>query len=225
MCDSLIPATAKWNEIAFEDLVHQNWNTLTTTCVNFINQHLIYYDGIISAVYGEAILPTVFKNKLVRREKPTDGFESIPESKREFKGVDVDFEGNAKKQKDLGDKGEALVKLNEIEFLSRKGLHDEAGKVSIVKDGEGYDVFSFDEKGNEKYIEVKTTTGNQYSAFFLTDNEVDFMRLNQNKYCIYRVFHYDELNNFGEFFELTGDIESQLLMKPKQFQVLIKKDV
>lgn len=225
LCDSLIPATAKWNEVPFEDLVQQNWNSLTATCVNFINQHLTYYDAIISAVYGEAVQPTVFKNKLLRREKPKDGFETMPESKKEFKGADVDFLGKAKEQKDLGDKGEALVKLNEIEFLERKGRYDEAAKVDIVKDGEGYDVFSFDEFGNEKYIEVKTTTGNQYASFFLTDHEVDFMRLNPNRYCIYRVYHYDDENNFGEFFELTGNIESQLLMKPKQFKVLIKKEV
>lgn len=225
LCDSLTPTTAKWNEIAFGDLIQQNWNSLITTCVNFINQHLTYYDAIISAIYGEEVQLSVFKNKLLRREKPKDGFESIPESKKEFKGVDVDFQRKAKEQKDLGDKGEALVKLNEVEFLTSKGLYDEAAKVKIVKDGEGYDVFSFDENGNEKYIEVKTTTGSQYATFFLTDNEVDFMRLKQDRYCIYRVYHYDEEYNFGEFFELTGDIESQLLMRPKQYKVLIKKEV
>ena len=35
-------------------------------------------------------------------------------------------------------------------------------------------------------IEVKTTTGNEYSPFFLSENEIDFMRLNENRYCIYR---------------------------------------
>ncbi|MEO8712930.1 MAG: DUF3883 domain-containing protein, partial [Parafilimonas sp.] len=127
-------------------------------------------------------------------------------------------------QKDLGDKGEALVKQREIAFLQEKNLHDIAALVEIVQDGKGYDVLSFDEDGNEKYIEVKTTTGNEYAPFYLSKNEVDFMRLHTNQYCIYRVYHYDEGNNFGEFFELIGDIESQLLMKPIQYKVLIKKE-
>ncbi|MES2398096.1 MAG: DUF3883 domain-containing protein, partial [Bacteroidota bacterium] len=127
-------------------------------------------------------------------------------------------------QKDLGDKGEALVKQREIEFLHGKNLFDKAALVEIVQDGKGYDVLSFDEYGNEKYIEVKTTTGNEYAPFYLSENEVDFMRLHLNQYCIYRVYHYDEVNNFGNFFELGGDIESQLLMKPIQYKVLIKKE-
>lgn len=224
LCDSLIPRTARWNEIAFTDLLQESWKSLTTTCVNFIHQHINYYDAIIQAVYGETVDANVFKNRLIRRDKPKDGFESIPEFNREFKGVDVDFEQKAKEEKDLGDKGEALVKLSEVDFLTRRGMHREAAKVEIVKDGKGYDVLSYDENGNEKFIEVKTTKGNKYAAFFLTDNEVDFMRSNQNKYCIYRVYNYDEENNFGEFFELTGNVESQLLLKSKQYQVLIKKE-
>lgn len=223
LCKSLIPATAKWNEIAFEDLTKENWESLISTCVNFVREHINQYDAIINAVWGDPIPPTLFKNKLVKKDKPKDGFETMPESKKEFKGADVDFQGKAKEQKDLGDKGEALVKQREIEFLNQRGLQDKAALVEIVQDGKGYDVFSFDENGNEKFIEVKTTTGNEYAVFFLSENEIDFMRLHPNQYCIYRVYHYDKENNFAEFFELTGDIESQLLMKPTEYRVLIKK--
>jgi hypothetical protein len=88
----------------------------------------------------------------------------------------------------------------------------------------GFDILSFDEDGNEKYIEVKTTTGDEYASFYLSENEIDFLRLNYGKYCIYRVYRYDEENNFGEFFEINGDVEGQLLMKPTQYRVLIKKE-
>jgi hypothetical protein len=224
LCKLLIPVAAKWNEIAFEDLIEMNWERLTTTCVNFINQYINQYDAIIAAVWGEPIPPTLFKNRLIKKEKPKDGFELMPESKNIFKGVDIDFLEKAAEQKDLGDQGEALVKQREIEFLMEKGLPGKAALVDIVLDGVGYDVLSFNEDENEKYIEVKTTTGSEYTAFYLTQNEIDFMRLNPDRYCIYRVFHYDEENNFGEFFELNGDIESQLLMKPIHYKVLIKKE-
>jgi Domain of unknown function (DUF3883) len=224
LCQSLIPASAKWLEIAFEELIHEDWESFTSICVKFINDYLVHYDAIIEAVWGGPIPAVIFKNKLIKKDKPKDGFEAIPETKKEFKGADVDFESKAKEQKDLGDKGETLVKQREVEFLQSKNLYDKASLVEIVQDGKGYDVFSFDEFGNEKYIEVKTTTGNEYAPFYFSKNEIDFMRLHPDQYCIYRVYHYDEANNFGEFFELNGDVESQLLMKPIQFKVLIKKE-
>lgn len=225
LCKSLIPASAKWNEISFEDLINENWDSLIETCVRFIQEHTERYDAIIEAVWGAMIPPSLFKNKLIKKDKPKDGYESIPETRKDFKGVEVDFQGKAKEQKDLGDKGETLVKQREVEFLKEKNLHDKAALVDIVQDGKGYDVYSFDESGNEKFIEVKTTTGNEYSPFYLSENEVDFMRLNINQYCIYRVYNFDEENNFAEFYELSGDIENQLLMKPTQYKVLIKKEV
>ena len=224
LCKSLIPSSAGWNELAFDDLINENWESLVTMCVNFIQSHILQYDAIINAVWGAPIPPALFKNQLIKKEKPKDGPEFIPETKKTFKGVDVDFQGQAKEQKDLGDKGEALVKVKEIEFLKQQGLNDKSALVEIVQDGMGYDVFSFDKDGNEKYIEVKTTTGNEYTPFFLSENEIDFMRLHENQYSIYRVYQYNEENNFAEYFELCGDVESQLLMKPIQYKILIKKE-
>lgn len=223
LCRSLIPETAKGNSIAFEDLVKENWDSLTTTCLNFIHQHIDHYDAIINAVWGHPILLSLFRNKLIKREKPKDGFDTMPETNKSFRGVDVDFYGKAKEQKDIGDAGEALVKQREINFLKEKGLHEKASLVQIVKDGKGYDILSFDENGNEKYVEVKTTTGNEHSPFFLSDNEVEFMRSNENQYYIYRVYNYDKENNFAEYFELTDNVENQLIMEPTHYKVLIKK--
>ena len=31
-CKSLIPESARWNEISFEDLVEYDWDSLTSTC-------------------------------------------------------------------------------------------------------------------------------------------------------------------------------------------------
>ncbi|MES2398106.1 MAG: hypothetical protein V4549_18980, partial [Bacteroidota bacterium] len=96
LCKSLIPATAKWNEIAFDELLEEDWKTLTDACVKFINDHLVHYDAIIDVVWGGAIPPSIFKNKLIKKDKPKDGFEAIPETKKDFNGAEVDFEGKAK---------------------------------------------------------------------------------------------------------------------------------
>ncbi|MBA9072612.1 hypothetical protein GGR22_000738 [Flavobacterium gossypii] len=223
LCKSLIKKRAKWNEITFENLIRSDWETLINACVEFINDHIEHYDAIVNSVWGEPIPPAFFKNQLIKRGKPINGCESIPETERKFNGVEIDFQSKAKIQKDLGNAGEALVKQREIDFLKEKGLHEKASLVDIVKDGKGYDVFSFDENGVEKFIEVKTTAGNEYSPFYLSENEIDFMRLHSNQYSIYRIYNYNAENNFGEFFELNGNVENQLLMAPTQYRVLIKK--
>lgn len=168
--------------------------------------------------------PIIVKNSLEWKPKPKDGYSEIPESKGQFKGVDIDFLKKSKEQKNLGNHGEELVKQREIEFLKLYGRYDEASKVEIVKDGKGYDIFSYDKDGNEKFIEVKTTNANEYYPFNLSENEIAFMRKHPNQYCIYRIYNYDEESNAGQYYEITGDVESQLIMKPINFKVFIKKE-
>lgn len=161
-------------------------------------------------------------NTLTWVEAPTDGPTEIVSRTRTFSEIDIDYERLAREQKELGDAGESLVKQREIDFLNQRGMHELARRVDIVKDGRGFDVVSFDEHGNEKFIEVKTTTGDRHTSFFLSQNEIDFMRLNKKKYCIYRVFQYDQEFNSGKCFSIGGDVESQLTMKPTQFRVAVK---
>ena len=167
--------------------------------------------------------PEITPNKLIRRGHPQKGYTTMPETNARFVGYDVDFEAKAKIQKDLGDAGEELVKLHEITELENRKMFSEAKRVHIAKPGEGFDVLSFDMDGREKYIEVKTTTGKDVTKFFLTRHELKFMRKNKGQYSLYRVYHYDEENNSGEFFELSGDIEEQLLMDPTQYEVVYKE--
>lgn len=226
LCKSLIAATpsAGWNEIAFDDLVTMNWESLTAVCLQFIQQHLVRYDKIIEAVWGSPIVPMDFKNMLIRKNKPQSSHKEFPTSERSFVGVDIDFGAKAKEQKDLGNTGEVLVKQYEINKLINSNRKEDAAKVDFAKDGEGYDVLSFDEEGNLKYIEVKTTTGNQFAPFYLSENESEFMKKHVGSYCIYRIYNYDRKNNFGEFFEIRDNVESQLLLKPTNYMVVIKSE-
>jgi hypothetical protein len=223
LCNSLIPEKAKWNTISFENLVDMNWNTLIEVCVLFIQDQMRYYDAVIEAVWNNKIPPAVFKDKLIQREKPLDGFNSIPKRKLSFNGVDINFPERQKEQKILGDAGEELVKLNEIEFLKGKGLYDKAQNVEIVKDGNGYDIHSFDEYGNDKFIEVKTTTDDAKTVFFLSENEVNFMRLHSNQYSIYRLYNFNKVDNSAEYYELKVGIEEQLLLEPIQYRVYLRR--
>jgi hypothetical protein len=222
LCKSLVPHGARWNEIPYTALLTMNWDALKQLCKDFIAKYINYYDAIVEAIWGSPLSPDIFKNTLIRRDRPTDGHSEFPDHERKFKGVDVDFNAQTKAQKDLGDAGETLVKEYEIRMLKEAGRHEDAAKVEIVKDGEGYDVMSFDSAGNLKYIEVKTTTGDRHNVFHLSDNEFEFMKRNVGKYCIYRVYNYDSTNNFGEFFEVSDNVEEQLLLKPSNYKVFIK---
>lgn len=235
-------ATRLQSDYGFEYRVNPNWNwyhanvqltewldnqlseELNSITTDILEQH-IWRNIFIWVLYEEReTLQNVKPNSLKKIEKPKDGITEIPQSKRNFKGVDIDFQAQVKEQKDLGDDGEELVKQYEIDSLKGKGFHDLAAKVEIMKDGVGYDILSFNSDGSEKYIEVKTTTGNKFTPFFLSDNEFDFMKQNIGKYSIYRVFNYNADYNFAEFYEIKGDIEIQLLMKPTNYKVYLKKE-
>lgn len=170
--------------------------------------------------HGKQSIPV---NTLIRCEPPEDGYDEIPLSNDSFEGREVDFEKKAKIQKDLGDSGEELVKLHEIEELKNRKLFKQAKLVRIAKPGEGFDVYSFDERGHEKFIEVKTTIANWKNPFYLTRQEIKFMQKNKSNYSLYRVYNFDAENNSGEFFELRGDIEKRIIKEPTQFEVVIKK--
>lgn len=188
-----------------------------------VTEQKIWRNIFVWLIFSEFNSNNLIPNTLQKRDPPSGEFEDFPERERTFKGVDVDYEQKAKRHKDLGDAGEELVKQHEINCLLRIGMSDKASQVKIIKDGEGYDVLSFDENGAEKFIEVKTTTGDALSSFYLSRNEIAFLRMNADKYFIYRVYNYDEENNSGEYFELKPNVESQLLMQPTQYEVLLKK--
>lgn len=88
------------------------------------------------------------------------------------------------RNKIIGDSGEKKVRLIEKEYLKKHGKNDLARKVKIVdSDALGYDVLSFDLDGNEKHIEVKTSTSSNVS-FYITDYEVQTL-LHDDSYELY----------------------------------------
>lgn len=205
----------KWLDSELRDVL----NKKTT---DILSQN-IWRNIFVWLIYEEFNSITTIPNKLIKKDIPNSIFDSFPEVKRKFNSVEIDFIAKTQNDKDLGDAGEELVKEYEIDYLKKIGLDQKSLEVKIVKDGKGYDVLSFDNFGNKKYIEVKTTTGKALNPFYLSENEVAFLRENLNNYSIYRVYNYDEEINSGEFFEISGEIENQILMKPTQYQVLLKK--
>ncbi len=126
-----------------------------------------------------------------------------------------------REDKELGDCVEALVLEYKKNKLKEKWLTSFIEKVQIVKDGNGYDVLSFNGEGNEIYIEVKTTNGNDKTPFYLSQNEKLFFERNKERYFLYRLFNYDLDKNYADFF-IVENIDKDLLFQPIQYRVYIK---
>src|SRR6201985_964306 len=90
---------------------------------------------------------------------------------RKFNPVERDF-SNRK----LGREGEELVFHFERQRLQQQDRADLAKKVKWISeelgDGAGYDILSFDAKGKERLVEVKTTVGADVTPFYITRNEL-----------------------------------------------------
>lgn len=135
--------------------------------------------------------------------------------KHSFKAFkNTDFIEKELKNKRLGYLGELFVIQNEREILIQKGRKDLADKIqhSSVElgDGLGYDILSYDENGDKKFIEVKTTRGEINRPFYLTKNEIEFSKINKTNYCLQRIFDFDTNLNVGKFYQIKGDINIAL---------------
>jgi len=130
---------------------------------------------------------------------------------------------NDKKLKELGDQGELLVIDFERNKLIKANKSDLAKKiihVSKTNDYAGYDILSFDEKGAEIFIEVKTTKGPKSSDFFISPGEVKRSK-NFKNYKLYRVFNFNMKNKSGELYIKDGSIENNFNLKPTGFKASI----
>lgn len=105
---------------------------------------------------------------------------------RKFDPVERDF-----RNRQLGKAGESFVVATERTRLVQAGREDLAEKVrwtaDVDGDGAGYDVRSFDVKGEERLIEVKTTNGGARTPFFLTRNEHEVSEARSDVWRLYRV--------------------------------------
>lgn len=157
-------------------------------------------------------------NALVETAKPSKIRSRIPKE-RTFKGRDKDWQASHSASIQLGSLGEQLVIKHEQSLLAKNGLNHLVEHVTKAKDGQGYDVHSFDAEGNDRFIEVKTTTNAIDEPFMLTLNEKDFATINADSYVLYRIYEYQPQTHAGKFYILKG---SELLNKnlnPMQFEV------
>lgn len=190
-----------------------------------VNSDLGFFDNVecVDDLEGiESNIENYTKSSLEREECPAS-FVAKDQKPREFVAKKTDFLKKAKNQKKLGYAGELMVLNYEIDFLKNNGREDLAQNVKHVSedegDGAGYDILSYEIDGTEKYIEVKTTTGDSHTQFNITDSELEFSGLKNSNYYLYRVYEFSKEKNQGKFYCIKGDLSIKLCLRPQNYIV------
>jgi hypothetical protein len=139
--------------------------------------------------------------------------------KIEFKGRFTNYFENEREKKRIGDLGELLVFEYEQEKLKLLGIKlTPVHKSKSEGDGLGYDILSYDEQGNEIFIEVKTTIGGANSAFYITAPELERSKKEGKQFILYRLYNYDDLLNSAKFISRCGSL-TELCINPILYRV------
>ncbi len=114
---------------------------------------------------------------------------------------------------EIGEAGEKLVYENELKLLHQAlkdkkidSLKDKIEWVARDDDGAGYDIKSYDVETNRiKFIEVKSTTGDKSTSFYMSENEVDFSKSHTEDYYLYRLYGLTK-SQIIYYYVIKGDI-------------------
>lgn len=132
-----------------------------------------------------------------------------------FNNVFVDFETDYRRRNELGEKGEFVVFNAEKEQLIKARREDLAAKVELTRLNQSnimpYDILSFTESGEKKYIEVKTTLGAFDTPAYISEAEVQFSRKHDNNYYLYRLYDYDANRNKFKIYIRYGSFGDEQL--------------
>ena len=189
---------------------------------DFIYSVTTYYKRDMTGQYAKQLEPKnltseveyLSVNEIIVRKKNSA---AAPIEKSATK---ADYALRQKENKTLGDAGEEWVFEHEKKMLRAAGRNDLAEMVKWVaqkSDSDGYDILSFDEDGNELYIEVKTTNGGPNTPFYLSATELAVNNMNLEKYRLYRLY---DFHKGPKLRIITGDL-NQLQPKPTNYVVYI----
>lgn len=136
---------------------------------------------------------------------------------------------------EIGEAGEKIVynyeKQKLIDAYNAGKIVDLNSKlewVSRFDDSLGYDIRSYDiEAKKEIYIEVKTTTGNATTPFYMSENEVAQSKKLGEQYYLYRLYKMDRCKpEIVDYYVLNGDISknADVSIEMQGYKVVIIKE-
>ena len=121
--------------------------------------------------------------------------------------------------RELGEAGEAFLYQAEQDRLSKLGRDDLAGRVRWVAkedgDGAGYDILSFSRRGEERWLEVKTTKGSKTTPFWITTNE---LRVSEERPDVFRLARLYDFSRTRAAFRLRPPLTDHVRLAASQYR-------
>jgi hypothetical protein len=176
-----------------------------------VNPVALHPEKIVS---GLAERPALFVGTPPLLQPVAPRKEDIERLVRKFNPVERDF-----RNRKLGRAGEELVFQFERDRLKQRDRPDLAKKIRWISeedgDGAGYDILSFDEKGKERFLEVKTTVGSDTTPFYITRNELSLSSERPEAFRLCRVF---DFSIRPRMFELAPPLRDFVHLSPLSYE-------
>lgn len=174
----------------------------------------------LAAVEQPAVTPILLDFAKVKSEAPQKQHRAaMPVNPLHFKAVKRDYLEREAQNQSLGLAGESFVVQFEHWRLTELGQHRLADKVEHISqskgDGLGYDVLSFESDGQERLIEVKTTTFGRDTPFFVTRGELALSSAAKEQFHLYRLF---EFRKAPRLFDLPGALDQHCNLDPVTYR-------
>ncbi|MCK0202184.1 DUF3883 domain-containing protein [Ornithobacterium rhinotracheale] len=151
-------------------------------------------------------------NPITSEPIQSDEVTKIKGKTKRFIARKVDWEKLRDRNNEIGDQGEEFVlefeidRLVEVLSIERpKAMQNVQHLSRLQGDGLGYDIYSINNDGSPRYIEVKTTGGDFNQPFFMSENERRFFEEYKDSAFIYRVYNFNRESRHGEIRIITSE--------------------
>ncbi|MER2507909.1 MAG: DUF3883 domain-containing protein [Amaricoccus sp.] len=119
----------------------------------------------------------------------------------------------------LGKRGEERALRSEHARLRMAGRDDLARRIRWIAeedgDGAGYDILSFSESGEERFLEVKTTAGAGRTPFFVSSNE---KRVSDERPTEFRIFRLYDFAREAKAFLIKPPLGDHLVLETANYR-------
>ena len=123
----------------------------------------------------------------------------------------------------LGEAGEKFLYNAERRRLRSAGRNDLANKVRWVSkedgDGAGFDILSFSESGQERWLEAKTTNGPLTTPFWISRNE---LRVSEERQDVFRLVRLYDFSRTPSAYQLKPPLSDHVHLSPTNYFVTLR---
>lgn len=153
---------------------------------------------------------------------------SVKSKEYSHKGVKgVDYNKIDRQNKQTGNFGELWAINFEKDRLKELKIDPNLVRHAAQENGDGcgYDIKSVEDDGKTpRYIEVKTTTGDEIQPIYFTDNELVFSINNKKHYYIYRVYNFKSADDTANLTIIEKTSLDEINAEPVKYRAIISHD-